>query len=168
MSEAILVLANENVLINSLSRRSKKHLHWILQAVGLILNLVGVGVMYNAKSVHFLSIHGITGFASLVIVCVVTVFGYPVWIAWKLRKLMRPVTVKFFHNFLGTAGFVIGMVSQCYGYKKSWVHSVTKMRYAEDTLLFVTILITIISLRGALTSLYRQATDCLKPICSST
>ncbi|XP_071633566.1 transmembrane reductase CYB561D2 isoform X1 [Temnothorax longispinosus] len=168
MSEAIIVLASDNVLTSSLSRRANKHLHWILQAIGLILNLVGVGVMYNVKSVHFVSIHGITGLASLVIVCVMTVFGYPVWIAWKLRKYMRPVTTKFFHNFLGIAGFVIGMVSQCYGYEKSWVYRATKLRYADNTLLVLTVLITILSLRGALVSLYRQAIDCLKPVCSST
>ncbi|XP_011870318.1 PREDICTED: cytochrome b561 domain-containing protein 2-like isoform X1 [Vollenhovia emeryi] len=171
MSEAIVVLASDNVLTTSLcslSRRAKKHVHWVLQAVGLILNLVGVGMMYNSKPTHFRSIHGITGITSLVIICVVTVFGYPVWIAWKLRKFMRPVFVKSFHNFLGIAGFVIGMVSQCYGYDKSWVYRVTKMKYADDTLLVATILITILSLRGALSSLYRQAADCLKLICSST
>lgn len=162
MSEAIVVLASDNVLTASLSRRASKHLHWVLQALGLILNLVGVGVMYNAKSVHFLSIHGITGITSLVIVCTVTIFGYPVWIAWKLRKFVRPVNVKFLHNFLGTAGFVIGMVSQCYGYEKTWVYYVTKMKHADDTLLVLTILITILSLRGALSSLCRQAVDCLK------
>ncbi|XP_039310863.1 uncharacterized protein LOC105194724 isoform X2 [Solenopsis invicta] len=101
MSEAIITLTNDNMLTTSLSRRANKHLHWILQAVGLILNLVGVGMMYNVKSVHFLSIHGITGFTSLVIVLVVTIFGYPVWIAWKLRKFVKPVIIKFLHNFLG-------------------------------------------------------------------
>lgn len=168
MSEAIVVLANDNVLTASLSRRANKHLHWILQAVGLILNLVGVGVKYNAKSVHFLSIHGITGLTSLVIICVVTIFGYPVWIAWNLRKFVRPVITKFFHNFLGIAGFVIGMVAQCYGYEKSWVYNVTKMKHADDTLLVLTILITILSLRNALISLYNQGINCLKLICSST
>lgn len=166
MSEAIVVLASNNILISSLSRRANKHLHWILQTVGLILNLVGVGMMY--KSEDFLSIHGITSLASLVIICVVAIFGYPVWIAWKLRKFVRPVITKFLHNFLGIAGFVIGMVSQCYGYKKSWVYSVTGMKYADDTLVVLTALITILSLRGALSSLYKQAGDCLKLICSST
>lgn len=168
MSEAFVVLAKDNVLTTSLSRRANKHLHWILQAIGLILNLVGVGVMYNVKSVHFTSIHGITGLASLVIICVVTVFGYPVWIAWKLRKFVRPVITKFFHNFLGIAGFVIGIVSQCYGYEKSWIYSVTKVKHADDTLLVLTILITILSLRNALISLYSQGINCLKLIFSST
>lgn len=167
MSEAIAILASNNVLTISLSRRANKHLHWVLQALGLILNLVGIGMMYNVKSVHFLSIHGITGITSLVLICVVTVFGYPVWIAWKLRKFVRPVFIKFLHTFLGTSGFVIGMVAQCYGYRKSWVYRVTKMKHADETLLVLTVIITILSLRGALISLYRQAANCLKLICSS-
>ncbi|KAM0736541.1 hypothetical protein ACS0PU_006190 [Formica fusca] len=167
MSEAIVVLTGDNFLTNSLSRRANKHLHWILQAVGLIFNLVGVGLMYNAKTAHFLSIHGITGFTSLVIVCTVTIFGYPVWIAWKLRKFVRPVVIKFLHNFLGTAGFVIGMVSQCYGYKKKWIYQTTKQEYANDVLLILTALITILSLRGALVSLIRQAVGSLRLLCPS-
>ncbi|XP_036141120.1 uncharacterized protein LOC105834815 isoform X3 [Monomorium pharaonis] len=164
MSEAIVVLTSDNVLTASLSRRANKHLHWILQAVGLILNLVGIGIMYNAKSTHFLTVHGITGFVSLVIICIVTIFGYPVWIAWKLRKFVKPVIIKFLHNFLGTSGFVIGMVSQCYGYEKGWVYNVTKIKHADDTLIILTILITLLSLRGALSSLYRQVSGCLKLI----
>ncbi|XP_018360499.1 PREDICTED: probable ascorbate-specific transmembrane electron transporter 1 [Trachymyrmex cornetzi] len=165
MSEATLVLASDNMLTASLSRPVNKHLHWILQTVGLILTLVGVGVMYNAKSVHFLSIHSITGISSLVIICIVTLLGYPVWIAWKLRKFVRPTIIKFLHNFLAIIGFIIGMVSQCYGYKKTWICHEMEIKHADDMLLILTILITILSLRGALNSLYRQATNYLKLIC---
>ncbi|KYM94524.1 PREDICTED: cytochrome b561 domain-containing protein 2 [Cyphomyrmex costatus] len=168
MSEAILVLANDNMLTASLSRPVKKHLHWILQVTGLILIFIGIGVMYNSKSVHFLSNHSIAGISSLIIICVVVLFGYPVWIAWKLRKFVRPMIIKFLHNILAITGFIIGMVSQCYGYKKSWVYRETKMKHADDTLLVLTILITILSLRSALNSLYRQAVNYLKLICSFT
>ncbi|RLU15099.1 hypothetical protein DMN91_012987 [Ooceraea biroi] len=163
MSEAVVVLAGDNVLTRCLSRQASKHLHWILQAIGLIFNLIGVGLMYDAKRNHnhFQSIHAITGLSSLVIVCVVTIFGYPVWIAWKLRKLVRPVTVKLLHNFLGTAGFVIGMVSQCYGYKKNWLHYVTGVEHSDMVALVLTALITILSLRSALVSLGRQVVAAL-------
>ncbi|XP_018312179.1 probable ascorbate-specific transmembrane electron transporter 2 isoform X2 [Mycetomoellerius zeteki] len=94
MSEATLVLASDNMLTASLSRHVNKHLHWIFQTIGLILILVGVSVMYNAKSVHFLSIHSITGISSLVIICIVTLFGYPVWsrnvtVTKKLGYIMK-------------------------------------------------------------------------------
>lgn len=159
MSEAIIVLAGDNILTGRWSRRANKHFHWVLQTIGLIFNLVGVGIMYNAKTAHFRSIHAITGISSLVIVCVVTIFGYPVWIAWKLRKFVRPVITKFLHNFLGTAGFVIGMVSQCYAYRKGWLYEASQTEH--DVLLSLTALITILSLRSSLISLYRQAVGSL-------
>jgi len=156
MSEAILVLATGNILTSQLSRRASKHLHWILQVLGLIFSLIGVGLMYVAKKHHFRSIHAILGLASLVIVCVVTIFGYPVWIAWKLRGFVRPVIVKNLHSFLGTAGFVIGMTSQCFGYKKNWLNYVTQVNYTDEIALILTGLITVLSLRSALVSLRRQ------------
>ncbi|KAL6268033.1 hypothetical protein P5V15_001115 [Pogonomyrmex californicus] len=162
MSEAIVVLASDNILTTFLSRRANKYLHCILQAIGLILNLVGVGMMYNIKPIHFRSIHGITGFTSLMIIIVATIFGYPVWIAWKLRKFVRPIVTKLLHNFLGISGFVIGMISQCYGYKKNWVYQVSNIKHVDEILLVLTVLIIILSLRGALSSLYRQAADCMK------
>ncbi|XP_020286769.1 uncharacterized protein LOC109856186 [Pseudomyrmex gracilis] len=165
MSEAIIVLASDNILTGCLSRRANKHLHWILQVIGLILNLVGVGIVYFNRTQHFKSIHAITGLASLVIVFVVTIFGYPVWIAWKLRKFIRPVVTKFLHNFLGLAGYVIGIVSQCYGYKKKMVHRLTDVKYIDEALLGLTIVITIISLRKAFfVSLPRQISGTLKTI----
>lgn len=163
MSEAIIVLAGDNVLTGCWSRRANKHLHWVLQAIGLIFNLVGVGIMYNridGKRAHFLSYHAILGISSLVIVFVVTIFGYPVWIAWKLRKFVRPVITKFLHNFLGIAGFVIGMASQCYAYKKGWL-AFEAPQIERDVLVTFTVLITILSLRSALISLCRQAVGSL-------
>lgn len=165
MSEAILVLAGENILTSGFSRQANKNIHWILQVLGLICNVIGVGIMYNAKTAHFLSIHGILGFASFVIMCALAIFGYPVMVAVKLRKFVRPVVIKLVHNFLGIACFVLGMLSQCYGldYRKRWVHSVT---HVEDIALFVlTAVITLLSLRGALFSLASQTFALVRSIC---
>lgn len=161
MSEAILVLATGNFLTRRLSHRANKHLHWILQAIGLILNLVGIIMIYRVKGKHFRSIHAIMGLSSLVIVCVVTICGYPVWIAWKLRRFVRPVVVKLVHDFLGIAGFVIGMATQCYGYKKNWLYNVTQVEHIGTIMLVLTALITVLSLRGALVSLGRKVADVL-------
>lgn len=168
MSEAFVVLIRGNVLTGGLSHRANKHVHWILQTLGLICTLVGVGFMYNAKTVHFLSIHAITGFSSLVIMCVLAIFGYPVLIAVKLRKFVRPVTVKLVHKFLGLACFVIGIVSQCYGYRKKWVYNVTQTENANVVLLVLTVVIALLSIRDALFSLVSHTLACVRPICRST
>ncbi|XP_076167765.1 transmembrane reductase CYB561D2 isoform X2 [Ptiloglossa arizonensis] len=42
MSEAIVVLAGESILTNFLTRRAKRHIHWILQVLGLVCIIGGV------------------------------------------------------------------------------------------------------------------------------
>lgn len=165
MSEAIVVLAGENILTSAFSRQANKNIHWVLQVLGLICNLVGIGIMYNAKSAHFLSIHGILGFSSLVIMCALAIFGYPVLIAVKLRKFVRPVVIKLVHNFLGVSCFVLGMLAQCYGYRKRWVYSVTQVENVDMALLILTAVIMLLSLRGALFSLASQTFALVRSIC---
>ncbi|XP_076637723.1 transmembrane reductase CYB561D2 [Colletes latitarsis] len=161
MSEAIVILAGESFLTKFLTRRAKSHVHWILQLVGLICIIVGVAVMYNVKKFHFRTTHAILGISSLAIMIFVTIFGYPVFVAAKLRNYIRPVTIKFGHNFLGIASFVIGMTSQCYGYRYNWLANVSHVPHVQLMSIIVTSLITVFSLRGALVSLYRQ-TECFR------
>lgn len=148
MSEAILVFAGDSVLTNFLSRGAKRHLHWILQILGLILIVSGVVVMYRVKPVHFKSIHGILGITSTVLAVFLSVTGYPVFIAAKLRNVIKPVAIKFGHNFLGISCFAIGMAAQCYGY----------IFKSDLKFLFIIIVVAIIALsvRRAIPSLFRQ------------
>lgn len=150
MSEAILVFAGDSVLTNFLSRGAKRHLHWILQILGLILIVSGVVVMYRVKPVHFKSIHGILGITSTVLAVFLSVTGYPVFIAAKLRNVIKPVAIKFGHNFLGISCFAIGMAAQCYGY--------TYIFKSDLKFLFIIIVVAIIALsvRRAIPSLFRQ------------
>ena len=129
MSEAILVFAGDSVLTKFLSRGAKRHLHWILQILGLILIVSGVVLMCRVKPVHFKSVHGI---------------------AAKLRSAIKPVAIKFAHNFLGISCFAIGMAAQCYGY--------TYIFKSDLKFLFITIVVAIIalSIRRAVPSLFRQ------------
>ncbi|XP_076678760.1 transmembrane reductase CYB561D2 [Andrena cerasifolii] len=156
MSEAIVVLAGESILTNFLTRRAKSHVHWVLQVLGLICTVAGVVVMYQVKSVHFRSVHALLGIASVVIMVLLAVCGYPVFIAAKLRNLIRPVIIKFGHNLLGICCFVLGMTSQCYGYKKGWLPNVSKVPNVQCICIILTAVITVLSLRGALASLVRQ------------
>ncbi|KZC10401.1 hypothetical protein WN55_01830 [Dufourea novaeangliae] len=156
MSEAIVVLAGESVLTNFLSRRAKDHVHWILQVLGVICNIAGVYFMYEVKKVHFRSIHAILGLASLILMIPLTVLGYPVLVAVKLRKLIRPVIVKFGHNLVGTLCFVLGMASQCYGYKMRWIANASDIPNVQLLTIIATALITVLSVRGSLPTLCVQ------------
>ncbi|XP_043794732.1 transmembrane reductase CYB561D2-like [Apis laboriosa] len=150
MSEAIVVFAGDSVFTKFLSRGAKRHLHWILQILGLILIVSGVMVMYRVKPVHFKSIHGILGITSAVLAVFLSVAGYPVFIAAKLRNAIKPVAIKFAHNFLGISCFAIGMAAQCYGY--------TYIFKSDLKFVFIIIVVAIIalSIRRAIPSLFRQ------------
>lgn len=67
----------------------------------------------------------------------------------------RPVWFKFFHNFFGIAGYVIGIVSLIYGYYTGWFVN----RYSETSRLaasIATALVTAWALYAALLSLWNQ------------
>ncbi|KAG7188864.1 hypothetical protein KM043_008470 [Ampulex compressa] len=158
MSEAILILAGENLLADVLTRRTRSHLHWILQVLGAICTIAGVLVMYRAKTLHFRTHHALTGIASVGIMCFLLAFGYPVLAAAKFRKILKPVLVKFTHNFLGIACFALGIACQCLGYRYRWLSYVTgSLQDIELVCIVLTVIIGVLSLRGALVSLCGQA-----------
>ncbi|XP_043284834.1 uncharacterized protein [Venturia canescens] len=155
MSEAIAALSGESILTRNFSRRIISHVHWVLQCLGGAFSIAGFVIMYQVKEIHFKSIHAILGISSLVIMLVLTIFGVPVMYATSLRKVMRPVTTKMCHNFLGISCFVLGMASQCYAYQKKWMTSVGGNNISTLATVF-TALIIIFSLLGPLRSLRRQ------------
>ncbi|XP_076749491.1 transmembrane reductase CYB561D2 [Xylocopa sonorina] len=155
MSEAIVVLAGESVLTNSLTHRAKKHVHWFLQILGLISIISGIVVMYRVKSLHFRSPHAILGITSASLMIFLALTGYPVFIASKLRSYVRPVLIKCGHNFLGIACFAIGIAAQCTGYRYFRVLNSEDFDW-QLVCIIVSVLITILSVRSALPALFRQ------------
>ncbi|XP_076661601.1 transmembrane reductase CYB561D2 [Halictus rubicundus] len=156
MSEGIMCLAGDNIITRPISRRARSHVHWVLQALGLGCILAGVIIMYRVKSVHFRSVHAILGISSVVILLVLAVCGYPVLVAVKLRKLIKPVIVKFAHNFLGIACLVLGMAAQILGYQMKWLPRVSGTTELQTIAIVLTSIITILSVRNALPNLFLQ------------
>lgn len=150
-----MILTGENVWSRKLTRRSNSHLHWILQVLGAAFSVAGVYVMYIRRSNHFRSVHALTGIASVGAIIGIFLTGLPALFAVRLRKLVRPVIGKFFHNFLGIFCFVVGMVSQIYGYKKGWLVRQTSNE-VSIVMIVTTIMITVFSLIGSLRSLWEQ------------
>ncbi|CAK9819710.1 Probable transmembrane reductase CYB561D1 [Anthophora quadrimaculata] len=144
MSEAILILAGESILTNFLTHRAKKHLHWILQVLGVACTVSGVVLMFRVKQVHFRSTHAILGITSVSVMLILTIFGYPVF-TLRFRNVIRPVVMKFGHNLLGMLCFTIGIASQCYGYRK--FRSLSEE--TQTTCIVVALIIVALSLRQA-------------------
>ncbi|XP_008206753.1 uncharacterized protein LOC100680086 [Nasonia vitripennis] len=155
MSEAIVTLTGENVWSRKLTRRSNSHLHWILQVLGAAFSIAGVYVMYAQRRQHFRSVHALAGIASVGAIIGIFFTGLPALFAGRLRKVVRPVIGKFFHNFLGILCFVVGMVSQIHGYKKGWLIRQTSSEVSM-VMIVTTAMITVFSLIGSLRSLWEQ------------
>ncbi|XP_033220130.1 cytochrome b561 domain-containing protein 2-like [Belonocnema kinseyi] len=156
MSEAIILIAEENIWTNFFSRQTNKHLHWILQVGGSTLSIAGVAIKFNHKKEHFQSTHAITGIISVSFIILVALLGVFAFFAFRLRKMLRPVIFKFLHNFLGVFCFVIGMTSLLYGLEKRWMKNNATEGMAKTCIIF-TYVITLFSLFGAIRSLFNQA-----------
>ncbi|XP_078033036.1 uncharacterized protein LOC144467914 [Augochlora pura] len=156
MSEGIIWLAGEDLITGLISRRARSHVHWILQALGLVCVIAGVVVMYMVKKVHIRSNHAILGFSSLVIMMFLAVWGYPVFVAVKLRKLVKPVIIKFAHNLLGIVCLVLGMAAQILGYQMKWLPRVSTIPHVQTGAIVLTAIITILTVRNALPNLFSQ------------
>lgn len=156
MSEAIILIAEENIWTNFFSRQTNKHIHWILQVGGSVLSIAGVAIKFDHKNDHFESTHAITGIISVSFIFLVALLGVFAFFAVRLRKMLRPVIFKFLHNFLGVFCFVIGMTSLLYGLEKRWMKKNSTEGMAKTCIIF-TYAITLFSLLGAIRSLFNQA-----------
>ncbi|XP_015602581.1 uncharacterized protein LOC107271290 isoform X2 [Cephus cinctus] len=150
MGEGIVVLAGENLWSGFLSRRVNSHIHWVLLLVGSVFSIVGTAYGYHGNALrnrpHFSSTHGLTGIISVGLVIIAAVLGLPALFAGKLRNIIKPIINKFSHNLLGTASFVVGMVSQCYGYNTGFMRRLSPE--IREACYYSTIIVTILCLTG--------------------
>lgn len=75
--------------------------------------------------------------------------------AQSLNRIARPVWFKLFHNFIGIAGYVIGIICLIYGYYTPWFKGYYSNE-ASACLAYSTGIITAWSLYAAFISLWNQ------------
>lgn len=83
------------------------------------------------------------------------IFGFAAANPQKFNNIAQPVTFKFLHNFLGIAGYVIGMISLIFGYYTHWFVYYT----SSETRIVASIatgILTVWPLYAALKSCYGQ------------
>lgn len=105
---------SENVWSNGLSRQSKRTIHWILQAVGSILAIIGSILEFISRwqkgKVHFNSTHSVLGLIAVILTVIAMFNGISALWSTELKRYIRPVYLKLVHNIVGIAAFVVGMV----------------------------------------------------------
>lgn len=78
--------------------------------------------------------------------------GISTYFAFELRKFVKPITIKFFHNISSVLCFVIGMVSLISGYRYGSTHDLFTTKEVEYLLIGIAVITTILSLIGAANS----------------
>lgn len=159
MAEAILIYYSSNSWSSVLSRKTKSTLHLVLQVLGSGLAIFGVflAIWWRDWRITFWngSLHAQLGFWSLIFLFINFFFGFGALYASSLRKVWEPIYMKFTHNLLGIAAFVLGMVSLYYGYEKRFM---TRNASKEmiNALAYATLITTVLSCIGALQNLLIQ------------
>lgn len=112
MTQSILAFYSQNIWSVKFVRPTQRTLHWILQAfgsgmaiIGMILEFIG---RYERNTNHFVSTHSIIGLTAGIF----TIFGMfsGVSALWsvELRSCTKPVYLKLAHNSNGIIAFVLG------------------------------------------------------------
>lgn len=97
----------------------------------------------------------------MLLILVSFAFGFVAANPQLLKNVARPVVFKFLHNFLGIAGYVIGMISLIYGYYTHWF----KYYASAETRIVASVatgIVTVWPLYAALKSCYGQFRDVIR------
>ncbi|XP_043268040.1 transmembrane reductase CYB561D2-like isoform X2 [Venturia canescens] len=130
MMEAVFTISGEGYLSSKLSRGNRVTLHWILNASGLSLMLIGLIIIVVNKNRHgwnhFVTSHAKLGLSSIIIAIVVAIFGILANNTRWLYPHVRPVLVKVGHAFGGIAITILLLATIINGtYKNSFPGSET-------------------------------------------
>ncbi|KAG4072275.1 hypothetical protein HA402_004207 [Bradysia odoriphaga] len=156
MAEAIIGIYQGNSWSRQHSRRSRFNIHWIMQAVGSTLSISGVLVQWFAYGKHHMNnYHAFLGIISIFFMMGAFLNGTIALWAPEIRKWIKPVYSRWFHNVIGIIAFAIGMASISHGYdlRDFSRRSTVPIMYALKWAAYVT---AVLSLIGAVKSLYEQ------------
>lgn len=111
----------------------------------------------STLSSKFLKIYFFAGLVSMILLIVSVPAGLIIKYYKEVKSYVpvRPIWWKTIHNILGLLGYIIGIISLCYGYYTHWFVYFTDYE-SRLVALIVTILTTLWTLNGACVSLVHQ------------
>ncbi|XP_035914670.1 uncharacterized protein LOC118513231 [Anopheles stephensi] len=155
MAESLLTLYSQNSWTNRYSSNTKRHWHWILQAIGCTAILVGIVIEIYIKEdagrKHFRSDHAITGLVSLIFIGLSFLNGIAAMYTVKIKHIIRPVYVKMCHYLTGIVAFVIGVTSLALEYTPRMI----SLQHKNMLIAFTTIT-TALTLVGVCKTMFNQ------------
>lgn len=126
MSHAILTMADNNFITQSLNYQSRVTVHWILQTSALILITIAQTCIYlhknNIGKDHYQTVHSLFGLTTYLITLVSAIGGIFTKYSFKLRNIMKPTITKIVHSFAGLLVYVLAMITISLGIHQLFTH----------------------------------------------
>lgn len=112
MTQSILAFYSQNVWSRNYSRQTQRTLHWVLQAIGSSMAMVGIVLEYVSREqkgkAHFKFGHGLMGLITGILTLISMVGGVSALWSIYFKRYIKPVYLKLAHNLNGVAAFVCG------------------------------------------------------------
>lgn len=125
MANGILSMADKNVFIQNYSHQQRVTVHWVLQAVALVLITIAQSAIYINKDrngyPHYQTYHSLFGLATYLTTVFVGVFGGTATkYSHKLRNFVKPAMLKVGHAFGGITVYSLAVATICLGLNQSF------------------------------------------------
>lgn len=124
-AHGILLMSDKHAFFQNRSYNERVTLHWILQAVALVLITVAQGAIYNVKEMngypHFQSTHSWAGLTTFIMTWLTVLGGVFAKYNQKLKGFVKPSMLKMGHGLGGSSVFVAAVSTIFLGINQSWI-----------------------------------------------
>jgi cytochrome b-561 domain-containing protein 2 len=124
MSNAILIMADNNFLATNLSHQDRITAHWIVQVSAVILILIAQTCIFmnkvNHEKAHFQSTHAVFGLITVLLTIATTFGGIFTKYSYSLRNIIKPAVSKVFHSLFGITAYVLAIITIILGFNQMW------------------------------------------------
>lgn len=124
MSHAILTMADNNFLTQSLKYQHRVTVHWILQTSALILITIAQTCIYLNKDrlgkEHYQTTHSLFGLTTYLLTVLTSIGGVGAKYSFQIKKFVKPVVIKIIHSFAGLLTYLLAVVTIGLGINQFW------------------------------------------------
>lgn len=124
MSHAILSMADNNFLTQSLTYQKRVTVHWVLQTSALILITIAQTCIFINKNMqekeHYTTTHSLFGLITYLLTIVSSLGGIFTKFSLQFKRFVKPVITKIVHSFAGLLTYILAVVTISLGINQSW------------------------------------------------
>lgn len=119
MSNAILSMADNNFMTQSLNYHNRVTVHWVLQTSALILITIAQTCIFlhknNIGKDHYQTTHSLFGLTTYLMTLVSSLGGLGTKFSFQLKSIMKPAITKIMHSFAGLLTYLLAIITICLG-----------------------------------------------------